>query len=54
MDEPLSQEELGEELCEYCPYTDYGSIPVGTGPWNLCEGVCCDEAYENYLEEFED
>lgn len=48
---PEIKEELGEELCRYCPYTDYGWAKVNTGPWNLCEGRCCEEAYENYLKE---
>lgn len=37
-------------ICEYCPYTDYGSEPVGTNQYNLCEGVQCEEAYDNYKE----
>lgn len=43
-----------EELCEYCPIPEegrgvhcYGGEPI------MCEGCCCDKAYENYLEEFE-
>jgi hypothetical protein len=35
-------------ICEYCPYTDYGAVPVGTGPHNLCEGRFCEEALEEY------
>lgn len=46
-------EELDEELCEYCPCTDYGSAKVNTGSWNLCEGCRCEEAYQNYLEDEE-
>lgn len=44
-------EELGEELCNHCPCTDYGISEVNTGYWNLCEGCRCQEAYQNYLEE---
>ncbi|QUH21450.1 hypothetical protein [Alkaliphilus sp. B6464] len=49
-----SREELEEELCDYCPWTEFGTQKVNTGPWNLCEGTRCDQAYENYLEEVED
>lgn len=41
--------DLGDKLCEYCPWTDDGR--VNTGPHNLCEGSKCDEAYERYKEE---
>ena len=27
-------------ICNYCRYTDYGILPVGTAYYNLCEGVC--------------
>ena len=48
-----SKEELDEELCSYCPYTEYGQAEVNTGPYNLCEGGRCDDAYENYKESWE-
>ena len=48
-----SKEELEEELCSYCPYTEYGQTEVNTGPHNLCEGCMCDDAYENYKESWE-
>jgi len=56
MNKPLSQEELGEQLCNYCPLEDsnkgvhcYGDLPV------MCVDTgCCVQAYENYLEEFEE
>lgn len=35
-------------ICRYCRYTDYGCQPVGTGHWNMCEGVYCEEAYNLY------
>jgi hypothetical protein len=44
-----------EILCDYCPLPDeskgvhcYGGNPV------MCEGKCCPEAMERYLEEMED
>lgn len=48
---PKEFEELGDDLCKYCPlekkgaYYTPGCLSVG------CEGVCCDTAYGNYLEE---
>lgn len=48
-----SKEELEEELCSYCPYTEYGQTEANTGPHNLCEGCMCDDAYENYKESWE-
>ena len=45
-----TKEELEEELCEYCPCTDYGSVQINTAPWNMCEGCCCDDAYNEYLD----
>lgn len=39
-----SKEELGDELCNWCPITN--GEKFGT----LCEGSYCDEAYENYIE----
>lgn len=42
-------------LCEYCPYTEYGINPSeyvsGNGTYVSCEGIDCEEAYENYVEE---
>ncbi|HAK43935.1 MAG TPA: hypothetical protein DCM59_16110 [Clostridium sp.] len=60
MSNPLSFDEISElddKLCEHCLCTDYGlemqaknmsSVSFG------CEGAYCKEAYERYLEEFED
>jgi len=42
-------EELGDDICDYCRYTENG--PVNTGPHNLCEGAGCDEAYERYIDD---
>ena len=39
------------EICEYCVCTDFGCAPVGTGPWNICEGCGCVEAYEDWKED---
>lgn len=52
---PLTAEELGEKLCEYCPLEDVekGTHNFGNGPV-MCEGCSCTEAYEFYLEEFEE
>ena len=47
----LTSKELGDSLCKYCEITDYGSLSVNTNQFNLCEGVLCDDAYYNYLEE---
>ena len=46
----VTKEELGEELCDHCSFTEYGLIPVNTNQYNLCEGSCCDEAYMEYLD----
>jgi hypothetical protein len=56
MNKPLSQEELESQLCNYCPLDEsakgvhcYGGEPV------MCiDSGCCVQAYENYLEEFEE
>lgn len=52
----LSREELGEELCNYCPLEEnqkgvhcYGDEPV------MCfDSGCCEKAYTSYLEDFEE
>lgn len=44
-------DELGDELCFYCPLTDWGTQAVNTCAMTLCEGRKCSEAYECYLEE---
>ena len=63
MDKPLSFDDMcdsKEALCSYCRYTDYGledyhgEMKLGpNGPYG-CEGEWCNEAYERYLEEFEE
>lgn len=42
------------EICLYCGYTDYGFAPINTGPWNLCEGRWCEEAYIKWQEDNSD
>lgn len=48
-----TKDELGEELCEYCPLqAELDEVPPPPTPNNLagCEGMFCDEAYDNYLD----
>lgn len=52
MKEALSKEELEDELCKYCTLTDYGLKEVNTHPLNLCLFGWCNDAYEEYLEQF--
>lgn len=56
-EQPLTLEELADQecLCYYCPIPEesqgvhcYGGEPV------MCEGSHCDEAYDYYLEEWEE
>lgn len=54
---PQTKEQLGEDLCNYCDWTDRGRLNnqvycVGGMP-HMCEGSYCDDAYENYLDDFE-
>ena len=35
-------------ICEYCKCTDWGFQTVNTGPWNMCEGIGCEDAFEEY------
>lgn len=46
-----SKDDLDEELCLYCECTDYGDREINTNPHNMCGGVLCDIAYDNYLDE---
>lgn len=50
--------ELDEKLCEHCRCTDYGfdmKAPNAImGVTFGCESGWCDEAYQNYLKEFEE
>ena len=47
-----SMEDLGDELCEYCHCTDDG--PVNTNQYNLCEGNWCNDAYDSYIDNYQD
>lgn len=47
----ITREELGDNLCKYCELTEYGNKEINTNQFNLCEGICCDDAYSNYLNE---
>ena len=51
--EPKSKEELGDELCKFCPLESKGVYSVPGGYVAGCEGSRCEEAYENYLESLE-
>jgi hypothetical protein len=52
MKEGLKKDELGDELCNFCPldenrkgtYSTPGGLSAG------CEGSHCDIAYDNYVE----
>ena len=44
------KEDLGEELCRYCPWTN-NKEGIARDCDSLCEGDWCDDALENYLEE---
>lgn len=48
-------EELGEELCSFCPL-DEGARGVKCygGSIVMCEGSRCSEAYDNYLDQLEE
>lgn len=43
--------EFDEAICDYCTLTGMGTVSVNTGPWNLCEGLGCEEAQVRYVEE---
>ena len=44
-------DELGEELCEYCELSDKerGVRNYGNGPIYCSDSICCDRAYQSYL-----
>lgn len=48
-----SSEELGDKLCDYCPL-DSNARGVKAPPNVSCEGRHCEEAYERYLDEWEE
>lgn len=51
----LDKEDLGDDLCKFCPLEDWEKgchgIPSG---YISCEGRSCEEAYEYYLEDFDE
>lgn len=56
MSKPLSQDELGEDLCNYCDIDENEKGVHGTpdGPVMCCDSGMCDVAYDNYLERYEE
>ena len=48
----LSKEELGEDLCDYCPLDDdhKGTTCYGGEPVFCIDSGMCETAYDNYLE----
>lgn len=46
------KELLGDKLCEYCPLDKRGAYSLPGGFQAGCEGKCCDEAYQEYLNKF--
>jgi len=51
---PLTQSELEEDLCDYCECTEFGETKINTAPYDMCFGGYCDQAYENYLDDFKE
>lgn len=50
MSEQELKEQLGDELCEFCPWRK-GEIDHTFN--SLCEGSYCDDAFDNFLDENE-
>ena len=48
MSEQELKEQLGDELCEFCPWRK-GEIDHTFD--SLCEGSYCDDAFDNFLDE---
>lgn len=48
MDYKELKEQLGEELCAYCPWKSGG---YGHAPGAVCEGNFCEEAADAFLDE---
>lgn len=47
-----SMEDMGDELCDYCPIPDEAKgIHVTPNGYSACEGSRCPVAYERYKEE---
>jgi len=47
----LAKDDMGDDLCKYCPLEKKGVYGVDGGYMAGCEGSRCDDAYENYLDE---
>lgn len=47
----MSDNNYSSVICEYCRWTDLGYAKVNTGPWNMCEGQGCQDAYEAWQED---
>lgn len=47
----LEKQDMGDDLCKYCPLDKKGVYGVDGGYMAGCEGSRCEEAYENYLDE---
>ena len=48
MSEQELKEQLGDELCEFCPWRK-GEIDHTFD--SICEGSYCDDAFDNFLDE---
>jgi len=48
--EPRSKEDMGDDLCKYCPLDKRGVYGVDGGFVAGCEGSKCDQAYELYID----
>lgn len=46
----LAKDDMGDDLCKYCPLEKKGIYGVDGGYMAGCEGSRCDDAYDNYLE----
>lgn len=47
----LTKDDMGDDLCKYCPLEKKGVYGVNGGYMAGCEGSRCDDAYDNYLGE---
>lgn len=58
MSKPKTEEELGEELCNYCELDHEARgvhfSPGSGGPIFCSESPYCEKAYEAYLDDFEE
>lgn len=49
----IGKEDLGDNLCKYCPLENKWVYGADGGYMDGCEGSRCENAYENYLDEFD-